>query len=182
MSIKYDPAWQNNNDLAYSEVIKDFIARMLQSVRTQVLNVVTSMTTPLFTLVNTAEGSTAGFVIQTARELHTLALANTSDTTTISVPVGGMLLGAQMNVDVAITTSAATDTWQAAFITGSTTVIAAPATAPAVNTKINIMFPAEITAAGIAEVQFTAPGVETFATGQVEVLVYYATLTPMANF
>ncbi len=131
-------------------------------------------------LVNEAEGRTGSLNYLTAREVHTLTLGATSDTTTISIPVGAVVLGASFTVNTAVTTSGATNTWSAAFITGSTTALATGA-AGALNTKVNTLIVPEVTAGGIAQIRFDAAGVETFATGVIEVVVYYQTLTSLAN-
>jgi hypothetical protein len=130
-----------------------------------------------FMAFGTVEG-TANITRKWSREVHTLSLATTSDTTTISIPSGSRLLAVQMNVDVAVTDGAGDDTWSAAFVTGSTTTIVSGAAA-AQNTKVNFMVPDEITS-GIAEIRFTPNG-GSFSAGQIEVLAYYETLTSMAN-
>jgi hypothetical protein len=121
---------------------------------------------------------TAKITRKSVSEVHTLALATTSDTTTISIPSGSRLLAVQMNVDVAVTDDAGDDTWSAAFVTGSTTTVVSGAAA-ALNTKVDFMVPDEITS-GIAEIRFTPNG-GSFSAGQIEVLAYYETLTSMAN-
>jgi len=131
-------------------------------------------------LVNEAEGRTGSLNHLTARQVHTLTLAATSDTTTISIPVGSIILGASFTVNTAVTTSGATNTWSAAFITGSTTTLATGA-AGALNTKVNTLIVPEKTAGGVAEIRFDAAGVETFTAGVIEVQVYYYTLTSLAN-
>jgi trimeric autotransporter adhesin len=113
-----------------------------------------------------------------ASETHTLSLAATSDTTTISIPSGARLLAVQMNVDTAVTDGAGDNTWSAAFVTGSTTTIATAAAA-AQNTKVNLMLPDEITT-GIAEIRFTPNG-GSFTAGIIQITCYYEFLTSLAN-
>ena len=91
-----------------------------------------------------------------------------------------MLLGAQINVDTAITTSGGSDTWKADFNGGSTTSIASAGTSGTLNTKVNTLIVPEITNAS-TEVRLTAPGVETFSAGIIEVVVYYITLSPLSD-
>ncbi len=132
-----------------------------------------------FSIVNEAEGRTGAMNYLTARQVHTLSLAATSDTTTISIPAGAILLGASFTVNTAVTTSGATNTWSAAFVTGSTTTLATNA-AGALNTKVNTLIVPE-KATATTQIRFDAAGVETFATGVIEVVVYYQTLTSLAN-
>ena len=113
-----------------------------------------------------------------ASETHTLSLAATSDTTTISIPSGARLLAVQMNVDTAVTDGAGDNTWSAAFVTGSTTSIVTAAAA-AQNTKVNLMLPDEITT-GIAQIRFTPNG-GSFTAGIIQITCYYEFLTSLAN-
>lgn len=129
---------------------------------------------------NSAEGDTGAFTIKTAREVHTLTLAAQSSTTTLLIPAGAMLLGASFNVNVAVTSSGASNTWDADFKTGSTTNLVAAGALGAINTKKNTLIVPEITT-DVTEIEFDAAGVETFATGVIEVVVYYAVLTSLAN-
>lgn len=130
-------------------------------------------------VVNAAEGQVGSLSLKTATVKHTLDLANTSDTVALTIPVGSMLLGASFNVDEAVTTSSATDTWEAAFVDGSTTALVAASTSGALNTKADTLVVPEISATNPTEIQFTAPGAETFATGIIEVVVYYFELTSL---
>lgn len=128
-------------------------------------------------LINSTEGGTAKWTKKSSHDSVTLTGA-TTDTTTISVPSGARLLAVLLNVDTAVVNDG-DDTWAAAFITGSTTTVAAAGTAAAQNTKITLMLPDEITT-GIAEIRFTPQGAD-FTAGVIEVVVYYEELTPMAN-
>ena len=126
---------------------------------------------------NDAEGSTAKLTRKTAHETHTLSLATTSNTTTISVPSGARLLGASFNVNTAVT-NGGDNTWSAAFITGSTTTLATAAAATQ-DTKVDLMIVDEITSA-VTQVQFT-PQAGSFTAGVIELVVYYEELTSLAS-
>ena len=124
-----------------------------------------------------ASDGTGKLTTTKSEEVHTLAAAATSDTTTISIPSGARLLGVSMNVNTAIT---GCTTWDAAFVTGSTTTIKT-GNALTLDTKVDVMLPDEITS-GVAEIRFTAQGGgASFTAGAIEVVVYYETLTSLAN-
>lgn len=125
-----------------------------------------------------AEGSTARLTRRTTHETHTLSLATTSDTTTMSIPSGARLLGVSMNVNTAVTDDAGDDTWSAAFITGSTTTIVTGASA-ALDTKVDFIVPDEKTTA-VAQIQFT-PNAGSFSAGIIEIVAYYEELTSLAD-
>ena len=134
--------------------------------------------TDRLSVVNTAEGGTGRFNILTAREVHTLAAAGTSDTTTLSIPSGARLLGASFNVDTAVSDDAGDDTWSAAFVTGSSTSLASGAAA-AQNTKVDTQVVDELTT-DVTQIRFTANG-GNFDAGVIEVVVYYTTLTSLGD-
>lgn len=127
---------------------------------------------------NSAEGGTASLNIKTVRELVTLSGAQKS--TTINLPAGAMLLGAAFNVNTAVVTSAATNTWDADFTGGSTTNLVAAGALGAQNTKANKLIVPEIASAE-TNIEFDAPGVETFSSGVIEVVAYYIDQTSLAN-
>ena len=127
---------------------------------------------------NSDEGGTASLNIKTVRELVTLSGAQKS--TTINLPAGAMLLGASFNVDTAVVTSAATNTWDADYIGGSTTNLVAAGAPGALNTKANKVIAPEIASAE-TNIEFDAPGVETFSSGVIEVVAYYIDQTSLAN-
>jgi hypothetical protein len=134
---------------------------------------------------NKTEGGTWQLNKHTVRSLHTLAAANTSDTTDVSIPAGARLIGCSTNVNTAVTTSAAGNTWAAAFITGSTVAIV-PATEPGtLNTKEDTQFDGAFSAnpltTATTEIRYTAVGAETFTAGAIEAVCIYETLTSMAN-
>jgi len=133
----------------------------------------------IITITNSVEGNVAGMNTQSVRELHTLAAATTSDTT-IDIPSGAILLGASFNVDTAVTTSAASNTWDADFVGGSATALVAAGAAGAQNTKGNKLVVPELAAAQ-TNIQFAAPGAETFTAGVIEVIAYYMDLTGLAD-
>ena len=128
---------------------------------------------------NTLEGHTGNLAIRTAHEVITLTGAQTASTT-LDIPAGSMLLGCSLTVNTAVVTSSATNTWDCDFIGGSTTAIAAAATAGAQNTKIDTLIVPEIASAE-TNIEFDAPGVETFSSGAIEAVVYYISLTSLAN-
>jgi len=119
------------------------------------------------------------FGFKTAEETHTLSLAGTSVTTSITVPVGARLEGVSLNVDTAVT-NGGDNTWKADFSTGSTTAIAALGTAAAQDTKVNTILVPEIVAGGAAEITFTPQG-GSFTAGVIKAVVYYSVLTDLAN-
>jgi len=127
---------------------------------------------------NTAEGGTASMNIKTVRQVVTLTGAATS--TTINLPSGAMLLGASFNVDTAVVTSAATNTWDADYTGGSTTNLVAAGALGAQNTKANKLIVPEIASAQ-TNIEFDAPGAETFSSGAIEVVAYYIDQTSLAN-
>jgi len=137
----------------------------------------TSVNVPSADLINNTEGGTAKWTPKSSHDSVTLTGA-TTDTTTISVPSGARLIAVLLNVDTTVVNDG-DDTWAAAFITGSTTTVAAAGTAAAQNTKITLMLPDEITTA-ITQIRFTPQGAD-FTAGVIEVVVYYEELTPMAD-
>lgn len=131
-----------------------------------------------FSVASPVEG-TASLNLQIAREVHTLANAATSDTSfSPSIPSGVRPKAVGFNVDVDVVDDGGDNTWSAAFITGSTTILVTGAAA-AQDTKINFMIPDEITS-GVLEIRFTANG-GNFTAGEIEVLVWYEDQTSLAN-
>ena len=137
------------------------------------------MKVPSVGVRNTAEGYTGQWTIQTTREVHTLAAAATSDTSSITIPAGAELKGCSLNVNTAVSDDGGNDTWAAAFVTGSTTEVAAAGTAAAQNTKVDILFVSELTT-NTTEIRFTAQG-GSFDGGVIEIVCYYVALTSIAN-
>lgn len=99
-----------------------------------------------------------------------VTLSGASTDTTINIPSGSLLLGAQFNVDEVVVDSAGDDTWSAAFTGGSSTSLVS-GVAPALNTKANKLIVPEITSAQ-TNVRFTPNG-GNFTTGKIDVIVYY---------
>jgi hypothetical protein len=127
---------------------------------------------------SSAEGDTARLTTRTTHETHTLTLGTTSDTTTISIPAGALLLGVSFNVNTAVTDDAGDDTWSAAFITGSTATLATAAAA-ALNTKVDTLIVPEV-ATATTQIRFTPNG-GNFSAGVIEIVAYYQELTSLAN-
>ena len=129
--------------------------------------------------VSSAVASTLGGYVRTFAE----ATGTPSGTTTyfdiaVAIPANCKLLGAQLRVDTALT---AGETWSAAYITGSTTALAAAGTAVAANTKVNKMHVDEITS-DVTNIRVTRDaGNFTNATGVIRAVVYYETFTAMGS-
>ena len=129
--------------------------------------------------VSSAVALSLGGYVRTFAE----ATGTPSGTTTyfdiaVDVPVGCKLLGAQLRVDTALT---AGETWGAAYVTGSTTALAAAGTAVAQNTKISKMHVDEITT-DTTKVRITRDaGNFTDAAGVIRAIVYFEQFTAMGN-
>jgi hypothetical protein len=82
-------------------------------------------------------------------------------------------------VNTAVTTSAAGNTWDA-DMTNPATALCAAGQAGAQNTKCNAQI-VETLATGVSQVEFDAPGVETFTGGVIEVMCLVRTTTNMAD-
>jgi hypothetical protein len=121
-------------------------------------------------------GTTSGgdLRIKSVSEVHVLAAATSSDTS-LAIPAGALILGAQFNVDGAVT--GPTD-WDADFITGSTTNLA-DEEAVALNTKVDTLIAPEVTTS-VTEVRFSADGVA-FTGGTIEVVVRYIDLSSISD-
>jgi len=130
-----------------------------------------------------SDASTGGVVIQAAE-----AAANITATHTITlqtnVPSGSRIIGCQLRVDTALT---AGETWDAAYVTGSTQSIC---TAQAVtkSTKVTTWFDVKTDtdiASGEVDVVIqknSNPGVDSFsALGNIRAIVYYMSFVPMAD-
>ncbi len=128
-------------------------------------------------LSNATEGGTANIKRLTATETHTLDTATTS-VTSMSIPAGARLLGASFNVNTAVTNDG-DDTWLAAFSGGSTTNVAPASSGASQNTKVDTQIADEI-ATATTEITFT-PQSGSFTAGVIEIVVYYETLTSLAN-
>ncbi|KKM86990.1 hypothetical protein LCGC14_1273420 [marine sediment metagenome] len=161
--------------------IISLIAGGVEGIRITEDTTITSRLSDKTSFSNTAEGNTGAMNIQTARNVHTLASAAQSQTTFApAIPNGSLVLGASFTVNTAVTTSGAGNTWDADFITGLATALVAAGAAGAQDTKANVMIVPEV-ASNIVNIEFDAPGVETFTGGVIEIIVYYIDLTSLAD-
>lgn len=127
-----------------------------------------------FSLSQGANGQAVGTKMLT--EEHTLALANTSSST-IEIPAGALLLFASIRVITAVTTSAASNTFDLGVAGdsnrfGSAVSGALGTTNPGLDSNGNPAF--YPTAAPIL---LSAPGVETFTAGKIRVSLHYMDVT-----
>jgi hypothetical protein len=123
-------------------------------------------------------GTTGAINLLTAETTGTPSGSTTYFDIAVAVPSGARLKGVQLRVDTALTTG---ETWGAAFITGSTTTIAAAGQAVAKNTKVNLIIPDESTT-GTTNIRITRDaGNFTDAVGVIRAIVYYESLTAMAD-
>lgn len=123
-------------------------------------------------------GTTGGINLNASEATGTPSGTTTYFDIAVAVPSGARLKGVQLRVDTALT---AGETWGAAFITGSTTTIAAAGQAVAKNTKINLIIPDESTT-GTTNIRITRDaGNFTDAAGVIRAIVYYESLTAMAD-
>ncbi len=122
--------------------------------------------------------SLGGYVRTFAEATGTPSGTTTYFDISVDVPSGCKLLGCQLRVDTALT---AGETWGAAYVTGSTTTLAAAGQAVAQNTKVNKMHVDEITT-DTTKVRITRDaGNFTNAAGVIRAIVYYETFTAMGN-
>ena len=101
----------------------------------------------------------------------------------VNIPSGAKIIGVQLRVDVALTSSDGGTAWSAAYIDGSTQSVAS-ATALAKNTKVNTPFANTDTDIASAEtdITVTCDDSKTFvAGGQVRAIVYYQEFTAMGD-
>lgn len=128
-------------------------------------------------------GTTGGFNVKIAEATGTATAAATFDIE-VDIPSGARILGCQLRVDTALTSSDGGTTWSAAFIDGSTSAVAAGA-AFAQNTKVNTMYNANAAndiASAETDIRVTCDGGKTFvADGQVKAIVYYEDFTAMGD-
>ena len=175
---------QTDIDTGIGHVAADalsLIAGGVEGIRVTEATTITSRLSDKTSFSNTAEGNTGSLNIQTARNVHTLASAAQSSTTfSPTIPNGSTLLGASFTVNTAVTTSGASNTWDADFITGSTTALVAAGASGSVDTKADKMIVPEVSN-DIVNIEFDAPGVETFTGGIIEIIVYYIDLTSLAD-
>lgn len=159
--------------------IYSLIAGGVEGIRITEATTITSRLSDKIRLSRTSEGNAGSFNIQTTVEVHTLAAAGTSDTTTISIPSGALALGASFTVNTAVVDDAGDDTWTAAFVTGDASNLTPTAGAAAQNSKVNtILVPVKTT--DVTQIRFTANG-GNFSAGVIEIVAYYMDLTGLAN-
>jgi len=177
-------AW---NDPTNGSEYSDFIVTLTNngsSGNTEYLKVsagggASSVRTDQWRVKSDSEGGAASLNLQIARQVVNTT-SGTTQSTTLSIPSGAMLIGASFNVDTAITTSGGDNTWSAAFSGGSTTSLVPTSTSGTQNTKDDTLVVPEIASAS-TEVTLTAGNAETFTAGAVEIVVYYYDLTSIAN-
>jgi len=122
--------------------------------------------------------SLGGYLRTFAEATGTPSGATTFFDISVNIPSGVKLLGCQLRVDTALT---AGETWGAAYVTGSTTVLAAPGQAVAQNTKVNKMHVDEISS-NTVNVRITRDaGSFTDGVGVIRAIVYYETFTTMGS-
>lgn len=129
-------------------------------------------------LANGTEDVASGGRLGVLSTTEVTTLSGSTTDTTVTVPSGAMLLGAQFTVDTAVVDDAGDDTWSAAFNGGSSTSLASGAAA-AQNTKVNTLVVPEI-ASSSTVVRFTPNG-GNFTAGAIEVTIYYMILTSMGD-
>ncbi len=127
---------------------------------------------------NADEGGTGTINIKSTHETHVLAAASTSATTTLTIPSGALLIGAQCTVNVQVQDGGAGQ-WSSAFSGGSTTAIQPAWGASGVGSKSDKFIVPEV-ATGATEITFTASS-GSFSAGTIEVVAYYLDFTSMAN-
>ncbi len=123
-------------------------------------------------------GTTGGYLRRTAEATGTAAAAATFNIAT-NVPTGARILGVQLHVDTALS-----NTWDAAYNTGSTQTIGSNSAA-AKNTKLNKMFDCQAATpitSGVTDITITRNGGGSFtAGGVVRAIVYYEDFKIMAD-
>ncbi len=131
-----------------------------------------------FQISSPVAGSLGGYVRTFAEATGTPSGTTTYFDIAVNVPAGTKLLGCQLRVDTALT---AGETWGAAYVTGSSTILAATGQTVAKNTKVNKMHVDEITT-DITKVRITRDaGNFTNSVGVIRAIVYYETFTAMDN-
>lgn len=134
-------------------------------------------------LFQRVQGTSGGFNIKVAEATGT-ATAATTFSIAVNVPSGAVILGTQMRVDTALTSSDGGTAWSAAFATGSTAACAT-AVAIAKNSKSTLMFnPFAVTpiTSNVTTITVTADSAKTFAAGGVvRAIVYYMDFDAMVS-
>lgn len=128
-------------------------------------------------------GTTGGFNIRIAEATGTATAANTFDIE-VDIPSGARILGCQLRVDTALTSSNSGVSWAAAYIDGSTSAITTGQSFDQ-NTKTNTMYNANGAndiASAETDIRITCDTAKLFvAGGQVKAIVYYQDFTAMAD-
>ena len=128
-------------------------------------------------------GTTGGFNIRIAEATGTATAANTFDIE-VDIPSGARILGCQLRVDTALSSSNGGVSWAAAYIDGSTSAITT-GQAFTLNTKANTMYNtngANDIASAETDIRVTCDTAKLFvAGGQVKAIVYYEDFTAMAD-
>jgi hypothetical protein len=127
--------------------------------------------------------STGGLMTYYSEAVGTATAAATFDIE-VNIPSGAKIIGVQLRVDTALSSSDGGTTWSAAYIDGSTASVASGKEF-AQNTKQDTFFDAhaatDITSAE-TDITVTADGGKTFiAGGVVRAIVYYQTFTAMGD-
>jgi hypothetical protein len=131
-------------------------------------------------IASSLEGGTGNVHQFWARATLTLTGASTDSVLSPAIASGDRIGSCQFNVNTAVVTSSATNTWDALFKTGSTTTLCAAGQAGAQNTKCNASIAFEIQT-DVSQIVFDAPGAETFSSGAIEMQCLVERMTSMAN-
>ena len=128
-------------------------------------------------------GTTGGFNERVSEATGTATAATTFDIE-VNIPSGARIIGCQLRVDTALTSSDGGTTWTAAYIDGSTSQVGT-ALAFAKDTKKNTMYDVNLAsdiASAETDIRVTCDGAKTFAAGGVvRAIVYYEDFTFMDN-
>ena len=141
--------------------------------------------TPIFTTIEeqSETSGTGGMELYMAEAIGTATAAKTFSIA-VNIPTNCLILGTQLRVETALTTSDGGTTWSAAFATGSTAACATNALF-AQNTKVNTFFnynAATGITTGTTTITVTADSNKTFqAGGIVRAIVYYWTFVAMGS-
>ncbi len=169
----------NTTDIVFATATGGIASEKMRLASDGLLSVYAVLSHDFISLSNNTEGNVARLTRHASHEVHTLANAATSDTTTISIPTNSKLLAVSFTVNTAIVDDGGNDSWSAAFVTGSTQTLATAAAA-AQNTKVDTWHPIYEISSGISEIRFTANG-GSFTAGVIEIVAYFESLTSLAN-
>jgi hypothetical protein len=131
--------------------------------------------------IQSLTSNTGGLKLQVADAVGTATAAKTFSIA-VNVPAGSILLGCQLRVETALTSSDGGSAWSAAYATGATQAVATAA-AFDLNTKVNTPFESSGTTpitSNTTTITVTADSNKTFAAGgKVRAIVYYMAFTAM---